>query len=182
MISGFSASDTPVGGLEIRTGTLTTNTTWYNTVGGIVMLVARFAPMIFALGLAGSLARQQTVPESVGTMPTHKPLFVGMPHYPTHPPFLFGLTKKHGDLVLEGGISSAADSIAMGTHVGTHIDALCHFSCGGKFYQVHSFFRPTPQGDFLIRINSMDLRDDGTVYFLAVTEEDEVVLYEARPL
>ena len=53
---------------------------------------------------------------------------------------------------------------------------------GGKFYQVHSFFRPTPQGDFLIRINSMDLRDDGTVYFLAVTEEDEVVLYEARPL
>ena len=57
---------------------LDTNTTWYNTVGGIVMLVARFAPMIFALGLAGSLARQQTVPESVGTMPTHKPLFVGM--------------------------------------------------------------------------------------------------------
>lgn len=57
---------------------LTTNTTWYNTAGGIVMLVARFAPQIFALGLAGSLARQQTVPESVGTMPTHKPLFVGM--------------------------------------------------------------------------------------------------------
>jgi K+-transporting ATPase ATPase A chain len=57
---------------------LTTNTTWYNTAGGVVMLVARFAPMIFALGLAGSLARQQTVPESVGTMPTHKPLFVGM--------------------------------------------------------------------------------------------------------
>ncbi len=57
---------------------LTTNTTWYNTVGGIVMLLARFAPMVFALGLAGSLARQQTVPESVGTMPTHRPLFVGM--------------------------------------------------------------------------------------------------------
>jgi potassium-transporting ATPase potassium-binding subunit len=57
---------------------LTTNTTWYNTVGGIVMLVARFAPMVFALGLAGSLARQQPVPASVGTMPTDKPLFVGM--------------------------------------------------------------------------------------------------------
>ena len=57
---------------------LTTNTTWYNVAGGVVMLVARFAPMIFALGLAGSLARQQTVPASVGTMPTHKPLFVGM--------------------------------------------------------------------------------------------------------
>jgi len=57
---------------------LTTNTYWYNTVGGIVMLIGRFAPEIFALGLAGSLARQQPVPASVGTMETHKPLFVGM--------------------------------------------------------------------------------------------------------
>jgi potassium-transporting ATPase potassium-binding subunit len=57
---------------------LTTNTTWYNVTGGIAMLLARFAPMVFALGLAGSLARQQPVPASVGTMPTHKPLFVGM--------------------------------------------------------------------------------------------------------
>ena len=53
---------------------------------------------------------------------------------------------------------------------------------GDKLYQVHNFFRPTPQGDFLIRMNSMDLRDDGTVYMLAVTQDDEVVLYEARPL
>ena len=57
---------------------LTTNTDWYNTVGGIVMLLGRFAPEIFALGLAGSLARQQPVPVSVGTVETHKPLFVGM--------------------------------------------------------------------------------------------------------
>lgn len=57
---------------------LTTNTDWYNTVGGVVMLLGRFAPEIFALGLAGSLARQQPVPASVGTMETHKPLFVGM--------------------------------------------------------------------------------------------------------
>ena len=42
------------------------------------MLLGRFVPMIFALGLAGSLARQQIVPASEGTMPTHKPLFVGM--------------------------------------------------------------------------------------------------------
>ncbi|MEO7652694.1 MAG: Ig-like domain-containing protein [Bryobacteraceae bacterium] len=53
---------------------------------------------------------------------------------------------------------------------------------GDKLYQVHNFFRPTPEGEFLIRINSMDFRDDGTVYFLAVTQEDEVALYEARPL
>jgi len=57
-----------------------------------------------------------------------------MPHYPTHPPFLFGATKKHGEIVLPGNVSSSADAIALGTHVGTHIDALCHFSCGGKLY------------------------------------------------
>jgi len=63
-----------------------------------------------------------------------QPYFVGMPHFPTHPPFLFGLTKKHGDLVSETGMSSSADSIALGTHVGTHLDALSHFSCGGKLH------------------------------------------------
>jgi K+-transporting ATPase ATPase A chain len=57
---------------------LTTNTIWYNTVGGIVMLFGRFAPEIFALGLAGSLARQGRVPASVGTLDTRRPLFVGM--------------------------------------------------------------------------------------------------------
>jgi K+-transporting ATPase ATPase A chain len=59
-------------------GGLTTNTTWYNTAGGVVMLLGRFAPEIFALALAGSLARQQPVPVSVGTVQTNKPLFVGM--------------------------------------------------------------------------------------------------------
>jgi kynurenine formamidase len=63
-----------------------------------------------------------------------QPYFTGMPHYPTHPPFLFGLTKQHGDSVGPAGNSSAADAIALGSHVGTHIDALCHFSCGGKLH------------------------------------------------
>ena len=60
-----------------------------------------------------------------------QPYFTGMPHYPTHPPFLYSLTKVHGDIVLPGGASSAADAIAMGTHVGTHIDSFSHFSCNG---------------------------------------------------
>jgi kynurenine formamidase len=63
-----------------------------------------------------------------------QPYFVGMPHFPTHPPFLFALTKKHGDMVGESGVSSSADAIALGSHVGTHIDALCHFSCDGKLH------------------------------------------------
>ena len=60
--------------------------------------------------------------------------FPGMPHFPTHPPFVFGLTRKHGDMLLEDGVSSAAEAIALGGHVGTHIDALCHFSRGGKLH------------------------------------------------
>jgi kynurenine formamidase len=63
-----------------------------------------------------------------------QPYFVGMPHFPTHPPYLFGLTRKHGDMLLEGKVSSAAEAIALGGHVGTHIDALCHFSCDGKLH------------------------------------------------
>jgi kynurenine formamidase len=60
-----------------------------------------------------------------------QPYFVGMPHFPTHPPYLYSLTKKHGEQMYGNGGSSAADAIALGSHVGTHIDALCHFSCNG---------------------------------------------------
>jgi kynurenine formamidase len=63
-----------------------------------------------------------------------QPYFPGMPHWPSHPPFLYGLTKKHGEQVLDGGFSSAAESISLGTHVGTHIDALCHVSRGGLLH------------------------------------------------
>lgn len=57
---------------------ITVNTAWWNTALGLAMLLGRFLPIVLVLGLAGSLARQQPVPESAGTLPTHKPLFVGM--------------------------------------------------------------------------------------------------------
>jgi potassium-transporting ATPase potassium-binding subunit len=57
---------------------LGTAATWYQVSGGIVMLLGRFAPEIFILGLAGSLARQAPVPQSAGTLDTRTPLFVGM--------------------------------------------------------------------------------------------------------
>ena len=63
-----------------------------------------------------------------------QPYFVGMPHHPSHPPFLFSLVKQHGEYIGPTGNSSASDALAMGTHVGTHIDGLCHFSCGGKLH------------------------------------------------
>ena len=42
------------------------------------MLLGRFLPIIFVLALAGSLARQAPTPASEGTLPTHRPLFVGL--------------------------------------------------------------------------------------------------------
>jgi potassium-transporting ATPase potassium-binding subunit len=57
---------------------LSANTVWYNTALGLAMLIGRFLPMILVLALAGSLARQGHTPGSVGTVPTHRPQFVGM--------------------------------------------------------------------------------------------------------
>ncbi|QLY29904.1 potassium-transporting ATPase subunit KdpA [Nocardia huaxiensis] len=57
---------------------LSGNTEWYNTALGLAMLFGRFLPMIFVLALAGSLAQQGHTPESIGTLPTHRPQFVGM--------------------------------------------------------------------------------------------------------
>ena len=57
---------------------LSVNTTWYNTGLGLAMLLGRFLPMVFVLALAGSLAGQQPVPVTAGTLPTHRPQFVGL--------------------------------------------------------------------------------------------------------
>ncbi|HYZ68637.1 MAG TPA: potassium-transporting ATPase subunit KdpA [Mycobacterium sp.] len=57
---------------------ITVNTDWYNTALGLAMVFGRFLPIIFVLALAGSLAKQGKAPESVGTLPTHRPQFVGM--------------------------------------------------------------------------------------------------------
>ncbi|MEU0630875.1 potassium-transporting ATPase subunit KdpA [Streptomyces sp. NPDC005989] len=57
---------------------LSANTVWYNTTLGVVMLVGRFLPMVFVLALAGSLAEQQPVPVTAGTLSTHRPQFVGL--------------------------------------------------------------------------------------------------------
>jgi kynurenine formamidase len=63
-----------------------------------------------------------------------QPYFTGMPHHPVHPPYLYSLAKKHGDYIAPGGVSSASEAIALGGHVGTHIDAFCHFSRDGLLH------------------------------------------------
>jgi potassium-transporting ATPase potassium-binding subunit len=55
---------------------ITANTAWMNTALAVCMLVGRFFLIIPTLAIAGSLARKRTVHPSVGTFPTHTPLFV----------------------------------------------------------------------------------------------------------
>ena len=57
---------------------LTANTPWLNTALGVVILLGRFVPIVFVLALAGSLAAQDRVPTTAGTLPTHRPLFIGL--------------------------------------------------------------------------------------------------------
>ncbi|MFF2503772.1 potassium-transporting ATPase subunit KdpA [Streptomyces sp. NPDC058067] len=57
---------------------LSADTDWFNTTIGLAMLLGRFLPMVFVLALAGSLAEQQPVPATAGTLRTEKPLFTGL--------------------------------------------------------------------------------------------------------
>ncbi|MDN4640567.1 potassium-transporting ATPase subunit KdpA [Agreia sp. PsM10] len=57
---------------------LTANTPWFNTALGVAMLFGRFIPIVLVLALAGSLAAQPKIPSTAGTLPTHRPQFVGL--------------------------------------------------------------------------------------------------------
>jgi K+-transporting ATPase ATPase A chain len=57
---------------------LTANTAWFNTALGVAMMLGRFVPIVFVLALAGSLASQEKVPVTKGTLPTHRPQFAGL--------------------------------------------------------------------------------------------------------
>ncbi|PZE76224.1 potassium-transporting ATPase subunit KdpA [Curtobacterium sp. MCBD17_019] len=57
-------------------GGITANTTWMNSALAVAMALGRFVPIVLVLALAGSLARQDHVPATSGTLPTHRPLFI----------------------------------------------------------------------------------------------------------
>jgi K+-transporting ATPase ATPase A chain len=57
---------------------LTVDTVFYDTALGLCMAFGRFLPIVFVLALAGSLAAQDKVPVTTGTLPTHRPLFVSL--------------------------------------------------------------------------------------------------------
>jgi K+-transporting ATPase ATPase A chain len=56
----------------------TGNTLWYNTTGGLAMLVGRYFVIVPMMAVAGSLVGKTRAPASVGTFPTTGGLFVGL--------------------------------------------------------------------------------------------------------
>jgi K+-transporting ATPase ATPase A chain len=57
---------------------LSGNTTFYNVVGSVDMLIGRFGIIIPALALGGSLAAKNVVPASLGTFRTDNSMFIGL--------------------------------------------------------------------------------------------------------
>jgi K+-transporting ATPase ATPase A chain len=56
----------------------TANTPLSNLLGGAAMIISRYWIIVPVLAIGGSLARRQAVPASLGTLPTHTPLFVAL--------------------------------------------------------------------------------------------------------
>jgi K+-transporting ATPase ATPase A chain len=56
----------------------TGNTLWYNTTGGLAMLIGRYLVIVPMMAVAGSLVTKKIVPASAGTFPTHGGLFIGL--------------------------------------------------------------------------------------------------------
>ncbi|OFJ57133.1 potassium-transporting ATPase subunit A [Corynebacterium sp. HMSC076C10] len=54
------------------------DTPWFNMSLGFAMLFGRFLPIVMVLGLAGDFAKQKPAAETAGTLPTHRPQFVGL--------------------------------------------------------------------------------------------------------
>lgn len=78
----------------------------------------------------------------------------GMAKHPAHPPFAFAMAKTHGGHGYKDGVSAAMEMIAMGAHVGTHVDALGHVSKNGKVFG---------NRDVLMGVDCMNGLDAGSI-------------------
>jgi K+-transporting ATPase ATPase A chain len=73
ILYGFSSASNNNGSAF---ASLSANTPFYNTTLAVAMWFGRFAVIVPALAIAGSLARKRAVALTAGTLPTHGPLFV----------------------------------------------------------------------------------------------------------
>lgn len=61
-------------------------------------------------------------------------LHQGIPTSPSHPGYRHALMRRHGDAVRVDGTSGANDLLVLGSHTGTHVDALSHISADGVLH------------------------------------------------
>ncbi len=66
-----------------------------------------------------------------------QPLFNGMPVSNFHPPYIFTLMVRHGDVVLPDSCGASNEVIVLSGHTGTHLDALGHVAAAGRIYGGH---------------------------------------------
>lgn len=59
-------------------GGFAANTVFTNVVGGVIMLVARYAPIIATIFLAGNLSKKKTIAAGEGTLSTSNSMFAGL--------------------------------------------------------------------------------------------------------
>lgn len=78
-----------------------------------------------------------------------------MPEWPAHPPFVFGLLRRHGDTVHADGTCGANEILVMSGHTATHIDALGHVSQDGRFHGGADAFE-TQKGEHGLRSHGVD--------------------------
>jgi kynurenine formamidase len=85
-----------------------------------------------------------------------QPWYPGMPHHPMHPPFAYVLTKKHGEVVYEGGGSAANDLFTLGGHTGTHLDAIGHISKEGRLF---GGIEAAPEQDYVKGMRKLSIEE-----------------------
>ncbi|MFI9638644.1 cyclase family protein [Micromonospora sp. NPDC051925] len=126
-------------------------------------------------------------------------LSIGMPQSPNHPPFWLSMPRRHGDMVRADGGSAANDLLVMGTHVGTHVDALAHVShdgrlhggadaaaaqAGGRFTElgVHTVAPMVRRGVLLDVPAALDLPDCPAGYEITPADLDAAVRRQGTPV
>lgn len=73
-----------------------------------------------------------------------------IPCSPNHPGFKIALLRRHGDHVRSDGTTGANEMFVTGSHVGTHIDALCHVAHEDTLYGGHSASEAQSSGLFTV--------------------------------
>jgi kynurenine formamidase len=76
----------------------------------------------------------QAVLEGARIYDLGQPIFPGMPMANFHPPYIFTLMVRHGDVVLPDGCGASNELIVINGHTGTHLDAIGHVAENGQVF------------------------------------------------